>query len=125
VAETFQYAILRAVPDVERGEALNVGVVVFCRRAGFLGARVAVDERRLRAISRDCDAAALREALDALVAVAGGDESAGALARLDASDRFGWIAAPSSTAIQPSAVHTGLTDDPAAELERLFERLVL
>ncbi|HVW17538.1 MAG TPA: DUF3037 domain-containing protein [Solirubrobacteraceae bacterium] len=125
MAETFQYAILRAVPDVERGEALNVGVVVFCRRAGFLGARVAVDERRLRAISRDCDAAALREALDALVAVAGGDESAGALARLDASDRFGWIAAPSSTAIQPSAVHTGLTDDPAAELERLFERLVL
>ena len=122
-AEGFAYCVLRVVPDVERGERLNAGVVLFCRRLGFLAARVELDEARLRALAPGCDPAAVRAALDALVAVAEGAGD-GALARMDPSDRFGWLAAPSSTIIQPSAVHTGLTTDPAADLDRLFERLV-
>jgi Protein of unknown function (DUF3037) len=122
--ESFQYTVLRVVPRVERGERLNVGVVLYCRRRGFLGARVHLDEARLHALDPACDPATLRKALGGLVAVAEGDPAAGRLARLDLSDRFGWLAAPSSTVIQPSAVHTGLSDDPAAELGHLFERLV-
>ncbi|MET0818641.1 MAG: DUF3037 domain-containing protein [Solirubrobacteraceae bacterium] len=122
--EAFSYTVLRVVPRVERGERLNVGVVLFCRRAGFLGARVELDEARLRALDPTSDPVALSPALDALVAVAAGDPGAGPLARLDASDRVGWLAAPSSTVIQPSPVHTGRCRDPAAELDRLFAQLV-
>ncbi|HZO35418.1 MAG TPA: DUF3037 domain-containing protein [Solirubrobacteraceae bacterium] len=122
--EAFQYTILRAVPRVERGERLNVGVVLFCRRHGFLGARAELDRERLRSLDPSADPEALQSALDALVAVARGDATAGSLGRLDASDRFGWLAAPSSTVIQPSPVHTGICRDPAAELTRLFEALV-
>jgi hypothetical protein len=124
VAEIFQYAILRVVPDVARGERVNVGVVLHCRRRRFLDARLRLDEDRLAALAPGCDAAALRPILGALEAVARGDGAGGALARLDPSDRFGWLTAPSSTVVQPSAVHTGLTEDPAAELDRLFARLV-
>ncbi|MFL5845851.1 MAG: DUF3037 domain-containing protein [Solirubrobacteraceae bacterium] len=122
-AEGFAYAVLRIVPSVERGERLNVGVVLYCRRRGFLAARVHLDEDRLRAVSPDCDPAAVRPALDSIVAVAAGDGDT-PLSRLDQSDRFGWIAAPSSTIVQPSPVHTGLTTDPQADLDRLFARLV-
>ena len=122
-AEGFAYAVLRVVPRLERGERLNVGVVLYCRRLGFLAARVALDEERLRALDPGCDPAAVRPALDAVVAVAAGIGD-GPLSRLEASERFGWITAPSSTVIQPSAVHTGLTTDPAADLDRLFARLV-
>lgn len=122
--ESFSYTIVRVVPRVERGERLNVGVVLYCRRRQFLAARIELDEARLAAIAPGCDAAQLRPALDALVAVAAGDPAGGPVARLDQSDRFGWLAAPSSTVIQPSAVHTGLSEDPAAELDRLFDRLV-
>jgi hypothetical protein len=121
----FQYAILRVVPSVERGERLNVGVALHCPERKFLGVRVALDEARLRALAPACDVAAVREALDALVAVADGDPSAGPLAKLSASERFGWLAAPSSTVLQPSAVHTGLTEDPAHTLGHLFATLVL
>jgi hypothetical protein len=123
--EAFQYAVLRVVPRVERGEQLNVGVVLFCRRHSFLGVRIELDEARLRALDASCDPATLRPALDALAAVARGDAEGGPLAALDRSERFGWLTAPSSTVIQPSAVHTGLTDEPAAELDRLFAQLVL
>jgi hypothetical protein len=122
--EVFQYALLRVVPSIERGERLNVGVVLFCRRRRFLAARIALDEGRLHSLAAGCDPAELRGVLDALAAVARGDEAGGPLARLDASERFGWLTAPSSTIVQPSAVHTGLTDDPAAELDRLFAQLV-
>lgn len=122
--EIFQYAILRVVPDVARGERLNVGVVLHCRRLRFLGARLHIDESRLAALAPGCDVDALRPILAALEAVARGSDAGGALARLDASDRFGWLTAPSSTVVQPSEVHTGLTEDPEAELERLFVTLV-
>jgi hypothetical protein len=122
--DAFQYALWRVVPDVERGEALNVGVVVFCRRRGFLGARIRVDEARLRALAPSVDVEALRRHLDGLVRVAEGDPDAGPVAALSASERFGWLTATSSTIVQPSPIHTGLCDDPDALLARLFERLV-
>lgn len=121
----FQYAILRVVPSVERGERLNVGVALLCPERRFVGARASLDEVRLAALAPGTDAAAVREALDALVAVAAGDPGAGPLARLSPSERFGWLAAPSSTVIQPSAIHTGLCEDPADTLDHLFATLVL
>jgi hypothetical protein len=122
--DAFQYAIWRVVPSVERGEALNVGVVLFCRRRGFLGARVLVDEARLRALAPGLDVDAVRRHLDGMVRVADGDPAGGAIAHLPQSDRFGWLTAASSTIVQPSPIHTGLCDDPAGTLERLFSRLV-
>jgi Protein of unknown function (DUF3037) len=122
--ETFQYALLRAIPSLARGEALNVGVVVHSRRLSFLGARVVVDEPRLRALDPDVDVEAVRSRLRTIERVAAGDPAAGQLAELDRSERFGWIVAPSSTLVQPSPVHTGLTSDPEATLARLFGELV-
>jgi hypothetical protein len=122
--ELFQYALLRVVPDLERGEALNAGVVLFCRRRGFLGLRVGLDERRLAALAPGADAVAIARRLEDLRRIADGDETAGQVARLEPSERFGWLTAPASTVVQPSAVHTGLCNDPAAMLDRLFRRLV-
>jgi hypothetical protein len=122
--EDFQYAIVRVVPHVERGESLNAGVVLFCRRLGFLGARTALDETALGALAPGCDPAGVRAQLETLELVAAGDPAGGPIAGLDPSERFHWLTAPSSTIVQSSAVHTGLTSDPAGELEHLFERLV-
>jgi hypothetical protein len=122
--DAFQYAIWRVVPSVERGESLNVGVVVFCRRRRFLAARTLIDEDRLRTIAADLDVDALRRHLDGMTRVAAGDPAGGAVAKLDQSERFGWLTAASSTIVQPSPIHTGLCDDPQAVLDRLFERLV-
>jgi hypothetical protein len=116
--------VWRVVPDVERGESLNAGVVLFCRRRGFLAARVRLDEARLAALAPDADAAAVARHLGELAAIAAGEPEGGAIARLPQSERFHWLVAPSSTVVQPSAVHTGLCDDPEAMLERLFRRLV-
>jgi hypothetical protein len=121
----FQYAILRVVPSIERGECLNVGVALLCPQRKFVGARVALDEARLAALAPGLDPAQVRPALDAIVAVAEGDPAAGPLARLSPSERFGWLAAAASTIIQPSAIHTGLCEDPAQTLEHLFTSLVL
>jgi hypothetical protein len=120
----FQYTILRVVPRIERGESINVGVVLFCPQRRFLGARIELDDQRFRALTPDLDAAVVRPHLDAIAAVIAGDPAAGQLAALSVSERFGWVAARSSTVIQPSEVHTGLTDDPEATLEHLFQSLV-
>ena len=120
----FQYAVVRVVPRVERGETLNAGVIVLSRPRRFLGARVSLDEARLRAIAPDADPATILPHLAAIERIAAGDPSAGPIARLSIAERFHWLTAPSSTVIQPSEVHTGLCDDPAAEMEHLFERLV-
>jgi len=125
VAEGFQYALLRAMPSIERGEALNVGVVVHCRRARFLGVRTVVDHDRLRLLDPGVDVAAVDAHLAVIERVAAGDEPENPIAAMDRSDRFGWIVAPSSTSVQPSPVHTGLTEDPAATLDKLFAELVL
>ncbi len=103
---------------------MNVGVVLFCRQLGFLGARVAVDEVRLQTLAPHVPISEVEAHLDALVRVAEGADEAGPIAALDQSERFGWLAAPSSTIVQPSEVHTGLCEDPVATLEGLFGRLV-
>jgi hypothetical protein len=120
----FAYAILRLVPRVERGERINVGVVLFCRQRDFLDLRAQVDERRLAALAPDLDVADVRASIEAIRAVICGEPAGGALAALPQSERFGWAVAPASTIIQPSQVHTGLTGDPQATLERLFGSLV-
>jgi hypothetical protein len=124
VAEPFSYAIVRLVPDIERGEQVNVGVIVFCRPLDFLGARTALDEERARAVGREVDVDAARRHLEAIERVAAGDPDGGPIAGLDTTARFHWLVAPSSTIIQPSEVHTGLCDDPRACLDDLFGRLV-
>jgi hypothetical protein len=122
--EDFQYAVVRVVPRVERGECLNAGVVLFCRRLGFLAARTALDEDTLRALAPDCDPAEVRPALETVERVAAGDPAGGPIAGLPLSERFHWLTAPASTIVQTSPVHTGLTADPAAELDHLFAELV-
>ena len=120
----FAYALLRVVPRAERGERLNVGVVLYSRQHGFLDMRAELDEARLAALDPALDAEPVRERLAALRGVVCGEPEGGALAELPPSERFGWIVAPASTIIQPSEVHTGLTDDPEATLQRLFDTLV-
>jgi hypothetical protein len=120
----FAYCILRVVPDVERGEFINAGIVLFARQAGFLAAQIAVDRGRLEALAPGCDFEPVVRHLEALERVAAGDPEGGPIARMDPSERFNWIAAPSSTVVQASPVHTGLTADPAAKLAQLFARLV-
>ena len=121
----FQYSIIRVVPRVERGERFNAGVILFCRPRRFLDARVKLDAQMLRALAPDLDPADVEGHLQALAAVAAGDPQAGPVARLEQSERFHWLVAPSSTILQPAPVHTGLCTDPAERLERLFTDLVL
>ena len=122
--QPFQYAVVRVVPRVERGECFNAGVILFCRPRRFLAARVWLDERRLAALAPETDPDTVRAHLDAIAAVATGDAAGGPIARLDRPERFHWLVAPSSTIIQASDVHTGMCTDPATELDHLFEALV-
>jgi hypothetical protein len=125
VKDTFEYAVLRVVPRVERGEALNAGVLVYCRQRDYLGSRVHLDLDRLRALDPTADAPAIEKALQAAADVCAADPAAGAAGREALGSRFRWLTAPRSTVVQPGPVHTGLTDDPQAETERLFRLLVL
>ncbi len=120
----YQYAIIRVVPRVERGECLNAGVVLLCRSMSYIGARTERVEGRLAALAPDTDPETVRPHLAAIERVARGDPAGGPMAGLSIPERFHWLVSPASTIIQPSAVHTGLTDDPAAELDHLFETLV-
>jgi hypothetical protein len=125
--EPFEYALLRVVPRVERGEGVNVGVVVFCRTRSYLDAQIELGARQtaaLAALQPDLDLDGVRAHLDETHRIVAGVEDGGPLARLAAPERFRWVTAPSSTMIQPSEVHGGVTDDPAASLADLFERLV-
>lgn len=126
-AETkpFVYALLRVIPCVERGEAINAGVVLFCRQLDFLELRIHLDQEKLAVVAPDADREAIGQRLEEIRQVIEGDPAGGSLSQMDSSDRFGWLVAPSSTVIQASAAHTGLTGDPAAELDRLFGSLVL
>jgi hypothetical protein len=125
VDKPFEYAVLRVVPRVDRGEFINAGVVLYCSAERFLGARVHLDPARLKALDPHADLGALRAHLKAVRSVCAGGPEAGAVGRLPLGERFGWLVAPRSTVVQPSPVHTGLTDDPEAELERLLSRVVL
>jgi hypothetical protein len=119
----YSYAVLRAVPSAERGEQVNVGVVLYCRTLDFLGLRWHVDDARLTALDPSLDVAAVRGHLGWLEQVCAGTAS-GSVAAMDEQGRFGWIVAPASTVVQPGPVHTGLCPDPAAALDHLFARLV-
>ena len=120
----FQYAIVRVVPRVERGECVNAGVVLLCRPRRFLGARIRLNVERLAALAPELDVGVLQPHLAAIERIAAGDASAGPIAGLGLAERFHWLVAPSSTMIQPSEVHTGLCEDPAAELDHLVSSLV-
>lgn len=125
--EPFQYAVIRVVPRVERGEQVNVGVVLQCRPRRFLGARLSLDDARLGALlalAPDLDVEAVQSHLEAIGRIVEGAPAGGPIAALPEPDRFHWLVSPSSTMIQPSDVHTGLTDDPAATLDHLFAKLV-
>lgn len=122
--EVFEYALLRVVPRIERGEGINAGVLVYCRAKAYVGVRTHLDEARLRALDPDADVEGVRAALQAVEGVCAGGAAAGQAARDDAGRRFRWLIAPRSTVLQPGPVHTGLTTDPAAEPERLLDLLV-
>lgn len=122
-AEPFEYAILRLVPRVERGERINVGVVLFCRTRRFLGIRTHFDLVRrgaALALAPGADLDAVQDHLQAIERIVNGEESAGPIAELAAPERFRWVTSPSSTMIQPSEVHSGLTSDPSATLDQIF-----
>lgn len=121
----FEYAVLRVVPRVDRGETMNAGVLVYCRPLDYLGGRVWLDADRLRALDPDADPDVVRRALQASADICGGAPAAGPPAREDLGRRFRWLTAPRSTVVQPGPVHTGLTADPEAETEALLRRLVL
>jgi hypothetical protein len=120
----FDYVSVQIVPRVDRDERLNVGVILFCPAAAFLGCRFTHDGARLAALAPELDLAAVAHQLDAVEAVCAGAPDAGPIARLTPSERFHWLSAPRSTVVQPSAAHTGLCDDPRAALERLFQATV-
>ncbi|WP_328869888.1 DUF3037 domain-containing protein [Streptomyces sp. NBC_00287] len=122
--EVFEYAVLRVVPRVERGECINAGVLVYCRAKAYVGARTHLDESRLLALDPEVDLAGVRAALGAVERVCSGGEAAGQAGSDDAGRRFRWLIAPRSTIVQPGPVHTGLTTDPAAETQRLLDLLV-
>ncbi|KAK1177787.1 DUF3037 domain-containing protein [Streptomyces sp. NPDC059679] len=122
--EVFEYALLRVVPRVERGEQINAGVLVYCRAQSFVAARTHLDEARLLALDPEADVAGVRAALAAVENVCCGGERAGQAAGDDAGRRFRWLVAPRSTVVQPGPVHTGLTRDAEAETERLLDLLV-
>lgn len=120
----YDYAIVRVVPRVERGEQINAGVILSCPTAGYLGARVELDEARLRALAPDADVDTIQKALAIIPLIAAGDPRGGPISALSRSERFHWLVAPRSAIIQPSSVHTGLCEDPEAALDSLFARLV-
>jgi hypothetical protein len=121
----FQYVVLRCVPRVDREEFLNVGVVLYCQRADYLQARCHVDRTRLATLASGVDVDAVCSALEAVEAVCRGDTSAGEAGRGALGTRFGFVAAPRSTVVQPGPVHGGTTSDPGRQLDHLLERLVL
>ncbi|AJE39618.1 DUF3037 domain-containing protein [Streptomyces nodosus] len=122
--DVFEYALLRVVPRVERGECINAGVLVYCRAKSFVTALTHLDEGRLLALDPEADVAGVRAALGAVEGVCAGGAAAGQASGDDAGRRFRWLIAPRSTVVQPGPVHTGLTADPAAEAERLLDLLV-
>lgn len=118
----FEYAVIRVVPRVERGEFVNAGVIVYCPERSYLRAAVHLDADRLRALDPDAPVAAVEAALQRLAGTCDGSGPAGGE---KLGQRFRWLTAPRSTVVQPGPAHTGLTEDPAADTERLLRTLVI
>ena len=121
---SFEYAIVRVVPRVERGECINAGVILWCRSLAWLRAAIELDHDRLLAFAPGADVAMIEAHLESLVRVASGGLDAGPIGRMDPGERFRWLVAPRSTVIQVSEVHEGLCPDPAEALEHLLQTLV-
>ncbi len=121
---SFDYAVVRVVPRVERGEFLNVGVILFCRPRRFLHTRIALDVQRLSAFAPSLDIDEVNYHLDLLVRVSTGGKDAGLIGELSQSERFHWLVAPRSTIIQTSPMHSGLCADPQEMLDALMEKMV-
>lgn len=121
---TYDYAVIRVVPRVDREEFVNVGVIVSCQGDAFLDARIEVDETRLLVLDPTLDLDAIRAHLATIPAICAGGEAAGALGKLSRRERFDWLTAPRSTLIQTSAVHTGQCDDAAKVMEHLLQAMV-
>jgi len=120
----FDYAVVRVVPRVERGEFLNAGVIVFSRTARVLEARIELDAERLWVLAPSIDRDVVQSYLDAIPRICAGGGDAGPIGALSQSERFHWLVAPRSTIIQTSPVHSGVHADPRAALDHLFEKLV-
>jgi hypothetical protein len=120
----FTYAVVRVVPDVEREEFVNAGLVLLCRPRRFLAARARVDEDALRALDPTCDVEAIRAQLDLVERLAAGEVATDPFARMSQSERFHWLTTPRSTLVQPGPVHAGTTEDPDATFDHLFAVLV-
>ena len=121
---TYDYAVIRVVPRVERGEQVNVGVILSCPDLGFLDARIEMDAAAVLALDPSADIESIRSNLAIIPSVCRGGPEAGPIGELPARGRFRWLVSPRSTIIQPSAVHTGRTSNPAACLDRLLDQLV-
>jgi len=121
---SFDYAVFRVVPRVEREEFLNAGVVLYCAQADWLGARVKLDRDRARTLWPDLDLDLVEEHLAVIPRICAGGEEAGPIGRLSRRERWHWLVSPRSTVVQVSPVHSGLCGDPAVSLDRLFERMV-
>ena len=120
----FEYALLRVVPRVERGEFINAGVVLHCKEANFLDARIHLDRDRLRALDPTADPETILNHLEAARLVCAGGPEAGTIGSLSAGQRFGWLAAPRSTVVQASPIHTGFARDPGEALDHLLNTMV-
>jgi Protein of unknown function (DUF3037) len=120
----FEYAVLRVVPRVDRGEMINAGVLVYCRPLRYLAAKIDLDADRVLALDPDADLAGIERALAAVAAVCTQAAAAGSAGQQDIGRRFRWLTSPRSTVVQPGPVHTGMTDDPEAEADRLLAALV-
>ncbi|MBV9232264.1 MAG: DUF3037 domain-containing protein [Chloroflexi bacterium] len=124
-SSSYDYAIVRVVPSVEREECINVGVILFCRTRRFLAALTNLDVQRLKALAPGLDLAALEEHLERIPLICAGGREAGPIGLLSQAERFHWLVAPSSTMIQCSAVHSGICREPEDALRRLFKSMVL
>ena len=122
--DPFSYAVIRVVPDIEREEFLNAGLIVFCRPRRFLRARAVFDEAALDALRTGCDHDAIRDQLRFIERVAAGEIGAGPFGTMNQSERFHWLTTPRSTVVQTAPLHGGTTDDPSATFERLYRMLV-
>ena len=121
---SFDYAVIRVVPRVERDEFINAGVVLYCLTQRFLGAVVELDRARLLALAPSVDISLVESHLASFPRVCAGGSEAGPIGQMSQSERFHWLVAPRSTIIQTSPVHSGLCADPQAALERLLDRMV-
>src|SRR5215831_7917097 len=121
---SYDYALIRLVPSVERGECLNVGVILFCRTLGYLGARFQLNAARALALAPDLDLPSIKQQLDTIKHLCEGGPEAGPLGQMSQSERFHWLVSPRSTIIQISPVHEGVCDDPEVALEHLLKTMV-